>query len=98
MITYFKNHHHLSNWEFVVRDMQICDKLISIVLEEDEHYKGWLDANYGVGKWYDKRPNHPYTQFSIYVNIRNSKRFFPQADYNNETMLKHAHLLDSAKI
>ena len=51
MIAYFKKHHHLSNWNFVVRDMQICDKLISIVLEEDKHYKGWLDANYGEGKW-----------------------------------------------
>ena len=51
MIAYFKKHHHLSNWEFVVRDMQICDKLISIVLEEDKDYRGWLNVNYGESGW-----------------------------------------------
>lgn len=99
MIAYFKKHHHLSNWEFVVRDMQICDRLISIVLEEDKDYRGWLDANYGEGKWcYSKRNNFNYVRFHIKVNTKNSKRFFPLANFNDPIALQHPHLEDSAKI
>jgi hypothetical protein len=99
MIAYFKKHHHLSNWEFVVRDMQICDKLISIVLEEDKDYRGWLDANYGEGKWcYSNRKDFKYVRFHIKVNTKNSKRFFPLANFNDPIVLQHPHLEDSAKI
>lgn len=99
MIAYFKKHHHLSNWEFVVRDMQICDRLISIVLEEDKDYRGWLDANYGEGKWcYSKRNNFNYVRFHIKVNTKNSKRFFPLANFNDPIVLQNPHLKDSAKI
>ena len=98
MITYFKKHHHLSNWKFVVRDMQICDRLISIVLEEDKHYQGWLDANYGEGKWCYNKEKVKYVRFHIKVNTKNSKRFFPLANFNDPIVLQHPHLEDSAKI
>ena len=76
MITYFKNHHHLSNWKYVVREMQICDRLISIVLEEDVHYRGWLNTCYG-----DVETTQ--VPFPVYVNTKNYKRFLP--------MLKNLH-------
>lgn len=98
MIAYFKKHHHLSNWEFVVRDMQICERLISIVIEEDEHYRGWLEANYGAGKWCYNREKIGYVRFHIKVNTKNSKRFFPTANFNDPIALQHPHLEDSAKI
>ena len=98
MIAYFKKHHHLSNWKFVVRDMQICDRLISIALEEDKHYRGWLDANYGEGKWCYNKEKIEYVRFHIKVNTKNSKRFFPLANFNNPIMLQHPHLEDSSKI
>ena len=98
MIAYFKKHHHLSNWKFVVRDMQICDRLISIVLEEDKHYQGWLDANYGEGKWCYNKEKIKYVRFHIKVNTRNSKRFFPLANFNDPIALQHPHLEDGAKI
>ena len=98
MINYFKQHHHLSNWEFVVRDLQICDKLISIVLEEDEHRKSWSDANYGEGKWCYNKEKVKYVRFHIKVNTRNSKRFFPLANFNNLIALQNPHLEDGAKI
>ena len=98
MIAYFKKHHHLSNWKFVVRDMQICDRLISIVLEEDKHYRGWLDANYGEGKWCYNKEKIEYIRFHIKVNTKNSKRFFPLANFNDSIVLQHPHLKDSAKI
>ena len=91
MITYFKKYHHLSNWEFVVRDMQICDKLISIVLEEDKHYKGWLDACYGG----TKRTQIP---FPAYVNTKNYKRFMPTVeDFHQNSLVLHNGMLISLR-
>ena len=98
MIAYFKKHHHLSNWESVVREMQICDRLISIVLEEDKDYRGWLDANYGESGWCYNKEKVEYVRFHIKVNTKNSKRFFPLANFNNPIMLQHPHLEDSSKI
>ena len=98
MCEYIKKHHHLSNWEFVVREMQICDRLISIVLEEDKHYQGWLDANYGEGKWCYNKERIKYVRFHIKVNTKNSKRFFPLANFNDPIVLQNPHLEDSAKI
>ena len=98
MIAYFKKHHHLSNWESVVREMQICDRLISIVLEEDKDYRGWLDANYEESGWCYNKEKIKYVRFHIKVNTKNSKRFFPLANFNNPIMLQHPHLEDSSKI
>ena len=91
MITYFKKHHHLSNWKFVVRDMQICDKLISIVLEEDKHYQGWLDVCYGG----TKRIQIP---FPVYVNTKNYKRFMPRVeDFYQNNLVLHNRMLISLR-
>lgn len=68
MITYFKKHHHVSDWEFVIRDLEICNKLIDIIQGEDKHHKSWLHNCYGV------RPIQ-YLSFPVYVNTRNYKRF-----------------------
>ena len=88
MVAYFKKHHHLSNWKFVVRDTQICDKLISIVLEEDKHYQGWLDVCYGG----TKRIQIP---FPVYVNTKNCKRFMPRVEdfYQNNLVLHNGMLI-----
>lgn len=74
MCKYFKKSQLTVGWELQVRDLTICDKLISIVLEEDKEYLGWLRANYGsLGKAKN-------TNLSVYVNTRNSKRFLPLAN------------------
>ena len=98
MIAYFKKHHHLSNWKFVVRDMQICDRLISIVLEKDKHYQSWLDVNYGEGRWCYNKEKIKYVRFHIKVNTKNFKRFFPLAKFDDPIVLQHPHLEDNAKI
>ena len=74
MCKYFKKSQLTVGWELQVRDLTICDKLISIVLEEDKEYLSWLRANYGsLNKDRD-------TNFSAYVNVRNYKRFLPLAN------------------
>ena len=70
----------------------------TIRIEEDEHYRGWSDANYGEGKWCFNKEKVKYVRFHIKVNTRNSKRFFPLADFNNPIALQHSHIEDSAKI
>lgn len=102
MCKYFKKHHHLTNWQFVVRDLELCLKLIDIILEKDIYYKSWLDNNY-TQYWSDKsflcKPkDRNYIPFSVYVNINNSKRFFPQADFNCDSIKQHPRLMDGAKI
>ena len=91
MIAYFKKHHHLSNWKFVVRDMQICDRLISIVLEEDKHYRSWLDICYGG----TKRTQIP---FPVYINTKNYKRFWPTVeDLHQDNLILHNGILISLR-
>ena len=91
MIAYFKKHHHLSNWKFVVRDMQICDRLISIVLEEDKHYRSWLDVRYGG----TKRTQIP---FPVYINTKNYKRFWPTVeDLHQDNLILHNGILISLR-
>lgn len=67
---YMQKHHHLINWQLVIRDMNICLKLIDIILEKDQYYNSWLDNCYG---------SKPYKQlpFPVYVNAKNYKRFMP---------------------
>lgn len=102
MCNYFKKHHHLMSWQLVIRDMEICLKLIDIVLEKDKHYQGWLDANYNQ-YWIDQkfnidRKDRKYNPFSVYVNIKNSRRFLPLADFNCDSVKLHPRLMDGAKI
>ena len=73
MRNYMQKYHHLMNWQLVVRDMNICLKLIDIILEKDQYYCSWLDNCYG---------SIPYKQlpFPVYVNSKNYKRFIPLLD------------------
>lgn len=91
MITYFKNHHHLSNWKYVVREMQICDRLISIVLEEDTHYRGWLNTCYGGVEM-------TQISFPVYVNTKNYKRFLPMLEnLHQDNLVLHNGILISLR-
>jgi hypothetical protein len=69
MIKYIsKTKRHLG-WEFQVRDMQICVKLIDIILANDVHYKSWMNATYGG--------DYTHVKFPVHINTRNYKRFYP---------------------
>lgn len=73
-------------WQLVVRDMNICLKLIDIILEEDQYYRSWLDNCYG---------SRPIKQlpFPVYVNSKNYKRFMPLLEkYRHDDMHLQAHL------
>lgn len=85
MHDYIKKNHHLSNWEYVVREMQICIKLIDIILENDKYYQGWLHNCYG-SKPYKHLP------FPIYVNLKNCRRFVPslsKEEIENSSLKSH---------
>ena len=80
MCKYFKKSQLVVGWELQVRDLTICDKLIDIILEEDKQYQIWLHSNYNISakdRWQNKG-----LKFPIYVNVRNYKRFLPQARYD----------------
>lgn len=85
MMNYINKTRRFVGYQTVVRDMQICIKLIDIVLEEDTLYKSWLHQSY----------RHPIKDFETieevkfpkYMNIRNRHRFlhkdFLNGDYPN---------------
>lgn len=85
MMNYINKKRRFVEYQTVVRDMQICIKLIDIVLEEDAPYKSWLHQSYG----------NPVKDFELleeakfpkYINIRNRHRFlhkdFLNGDYPN---------------
>ena len=73
MRDYMQKHHHLMGWQLVVRDMNICLKLIDIILEKDQYYRSWLDNCYG------SKP-HKQLSFPVYVNTKNYKRFWPMVE------------------
>lgn len=79
MRDYMQKHHHLMGWQLVIRDMNICLKLIDIILEKDQHYRSWLDNCYGFIP-------HKQLPFPVYVNSKNYKRFMPlleKFEYND---------------
>ena len=65
---YIAKHKRHVDWELDVRDMNICLKLLDIILEKDQYYRSWLDNCYG------SRP-HKQLPFPVYVNLKNYKRF-----------------------
>ena len=79
---YIAKHKRHVDWEFDVRDMNICLKLLDIILEKDQYYTSWLDNCYG------SKP-HKQLPFPVYVNLRNYKRFIPCLDINkyNKSLL-----------
>ena len=74
------------DWELDVRDINICLKLLDIILEKDQYYTSWLNNCYGVTP-------HKQLPFPVYVNMRNYKRFIPTIDVDNynESLLSHLH-------
>lgn len=85
MMNYINKKRRSVGYQTVVRDMQICIKLIDIVLEEDAPYKSWLHQSYGNPVKDFKLLKE--TKFPKYVNIRNRHRFldkdFLNGDYPN---------------
>lgn len=83
---YIAKHKRHVDWELDVRDMNICLKLLDIILEKDQYYRSWLDNCYGSRL-------HKQLPFPVYVNLRNYKRFIPTIDVDkyNESLLSHLH-------
>ena len=83
---YIAKHKRHVDWAFDVRDMNICLKLLDIILEKDQYYTSWLNNCYGVTP-------HKQLPFTVYVNMRNYKRFIPTIDVDkyNESLLSHLH-------
>ena len=81
-----KSEGHLANNAVVVRDINICIRLIDIFMEEDAVFNTWLhqsfsgemkfrkleDGNYEL----DDTNRKPIADYPVYVNVRNERRFF----------------------
>lgn len=92
MAAYFKKHKRTVGWEFQVRDCELCAKLIDIILERDAYYMSWLNANYGKKACVIRATQNPDYDipFPKHVNIRNSQRFLPNVDFNeNPKLIEH---------
>lgn len=82
----FKSEGHLANNAFVVRDIGICIRLIDIFMEEDAFFKTWLHQSFSAEMKFRKLEDGNYklddtnrksiANFSVYVNVRNERRFF----------------------
>ena len=94
MCKYFQKSQLTVGWELQVRDLTICDKLIDIILEEDKQYQSWLHSNYGISA--ENRWQNKGLKFPVYVNVRNYKRFLPQA--NIKEIDSHLFLVENFKI
>ena len=91
MRNYMQKYHHLMSWQLVVRDMNICLKLIDIILEKDQYYRSWLDSCYG---------SIPYKQlpFLVYINTKNYKRFMPLLNnFKEDNVILHTGLCISLR-
>lgn len=94
MRDYFQKSKLVVGWELQVRDLTICDKLIDIIIEEDKQYQSWLHSNYDINA--EDRWKNKGLKFPIYVNVRNYKRFLPQA--NIKEIDNHLFLVENFKI
>ena len=72
MAKYLKKHSIHMSAPFDYRDLTICDRLISIILEEDNAYKAHLN------QVVNKKGNDRFSRLTdtVYVNTRNEYRFF----------------------
>ena len=84
MSKFISKHQRHVGWEICVRDLNLCDKLISIILEEDNPSKRFLRKFAGFEIKTFKNDRGTYTldtsnwvtpTFDHYVNIRNAERF-----------------------
>lgn len=75
----FKKEQITTDWSRQVREIELCVKLIDIILEKDEFYKGWLEASYG-SKALKARTALGFNYevpFGKHINIHNAHRFSP---------------------
>ena len=85
MIKDFTKWKHHVDWDLCIREMNLCIQLIDIILEQDQYYKSWLHNSFGKSPFEAK-------EFPVHVNIKNSKRFFKNRNFNipkNEALIKH---------
>lgn len=84
MSKFISKHQRHVGWEICVRDLNLCDKLISIILEEDDISEGYLNKYAGFKIKMIKNDRGTYTldtsnwvvpTFDHYVNFKNAKRF-----------------------
>lgn len=80
MAKYFNKSRLTVDWEDQVRTCKLCDKLISIILEEDPYYKSWLHASYGGSK-------HEEVPFPVHINTRNWFRFMEHKPESKESKI-----------
>jgi hypothetical protein len=76
--------HHV-DWDRTVKEMQLCVKLLDIILEQDKYYNSWLHASYGDG-------HNKVQPFPLHVNLKNYKRFLRQVDEWPTNEVLHEHL------
>ena len=72
MCRYFEKHGRTISTPFNIRDIRICDKLISIILEEDNAHKAHTHqvvAEKDINKF-------SWVTDVVYVNTKNEYRFF----------------------
>lgn len=87
MHDYFLHEGHTEDNAAIVRDIGICIRLIDIFMENDAVHNTWLhrsfsgkmprfirleDGNYRL----DDSDRKPLADLSVYVNVRNERRFF----------------------
>lgn len=65
------------DWEYQVRDCELCVKLIDIIMEQDPYYKSWINQAYGEN-YVENRP----IKFPVHINVRNSYRFWKSFEEN----------------
>lgn len=78
MAKYFNKSRLTVDWEDKVRTCKLCDKLISIILEEDHYYNSWLHASYGGN-------THEEVLFPVHINTRNWYRFMEHKPDSKES-------------
>ena len=83
MAAYFKKSQLTVGWKFQVRDCELCVKLLDIIMEKDPYYKSWLRQAYGGPAFEDTD-----VKFPVYVNTRNSDRFWKGFNSKLETYSK----------
>ena len=69
MCRYFEKHGRTMSTPFNIRDIKICDKLISIILEEDNAHTNQVVAEKNIDKL-------SWVTDVVYVNTKNEYRFF----------------------
>lgn len=72
MTKYFKKHSIIADAPLVIRDLIISDRLISIILEEDNIYKAHINQCIRNSR----SEGLPLVNGTIYINAKNERRFF----------------------